>query len=187
LALASEIVLKSGQKLEGKIVERTDKYIKFDSDIGLVLTYYADEIDTVDGQKFQDLVSPTPVVAPIAQVTDKALAIIITNVKMASGIDEKLMPVQATDVFPAGITQAFCWFEWKNARVGTKIIARWHFVTDNIHILNYEFTIPKKAGSGGISLTMPEGKKLPEGIYKIDLSIGEDVLKSLTFKVGNVN
>jgi hypothetical protein len=97
------------------------------------------------------------------------------------------MPVGVTEVFPAGTTQAFCWFEWKNARLGTKIIARWHFVTGDINILNYEFTIPKKEGSGGVSFVMPEGKQLPEGLYKIDLSTEEGVLKSLTFKVGNAS
>ena len=29
-ALANEIILKSGQKLEGKIIEQTNKYIKFE-------------------------------------------------------------------------------------------------------------------------------------------------------------
>jgi hypothetical protein len=109
--------------------------------------------------------------------------ITITNAKIASGVDEKLMPVGVMDVFPAGTSQAFCWFEWKNAKAGTKIIARWHFVTDNVHILNYKFTIPKKEGFGSVSLAMPESKKLPEGLYKIELCLGETVLKSLTFKV----
>jgi hypothetical protein len=89
-ALASELVLKSGQKLEGTIVEKTDEYIRIDPNIGVVVTYYTEEIDTVNGQRLQNLVSPAaaPVAAPIAQVTDKALAIIITNAKMAGGIDK---------------------------------------------------------------------------------------------------
>ena len=53
LVLASEVVLKSGQKVEGKIVEQKDKYVKFDSGVGVVMTYYIDEIDTIDGQKLQ--------------------------------------------------------------------------------------------------------------------------------------
>ena len=47
LVLADEIVLKSGQKVEGRIIEYTDKYVKVDSGIGVEVTYYADEIDTV--------------------------------------------------------------------------------------------------------------------------------------------
>lgn len=109
--------------------------------------------------------------------------ITITGAKSAGGIDEKFMPVGVTDTFPAGTRQVFCWFQWKSAEVGTKIVARWHFVTDNIHILNYEFSIPRKEGSGSVTLAMPEGKILPAGLYKVDLSIGESVLKSLAFKV----
>ncbi|MCX5698414.1 MAG: hypothetical protein NTX01_01805 [Candidatus Omnitrophica bacterium] len=111
-------------------------------------------------------------------------AITITNTKIASGIDEKLMPIRATNIFPSGTTKVFCWLEWEKAKIGTKIVARWHFVTDNIHILDYEFTIPRKEGFGSVALAMPEKEKLPEGLYKIDLTIGKTVLKSLTFKVG---
>jgi len=53
LVSASEVVLKSGQKLEGKIVAQTVKYIKLDSGIGVVMTYYSDEINTLDGNKLQ--------------------------------------------------------------------------------------------------------------------------------------
>jgi hypothetical protein len=53
LVLASEVVLKSGQKIEGKIVEQTDKYVKIDPGVGIATKYYSDEIDTVDGQKLQ--------------------------------------------------------------------------------------------------------------------------------------
>ena len=56
LLCASEVILKSGQKMEGKIIEQTDKYIKLDAGVGVVMTYYADEIDTVDGQKLSALV-----------------------------------------------------------------------------------------------------------------------------------
>ncbi len=47
----AEVVLKNGQKLEGEIVEQTNKYIKIDTGIGIPLTYYMDEIDTINGQK----------------------------------------------------------------------------------------------------------------------------------------
>jgi hypothetical protein len=107
-----------------------------------------------------------------------------TDAKIATSVDEKLMPVQATNVFPAGTKQVFCWFKWKDAIVGTKISARWHFVTDNIHILDYEFTIPRREGTGGISISMPEGKQLPDGMYKVDLMMGTTKLKTLNFKVG---
>jgi len=48
LAFAETVILKSGKTLEGKIIERTDKYIKIDF-YGVTLTYYLDEIERIDG------------------------------------------------------------------------------------------------------------------------------------------
>lgn len=107
----------------------------------------------------------------------------ITDTKTASGIDEKLMPIGATNVFPEGTQKVFCCFQWKDTEVNTTVIARWYFVTDNIHILDYNFSIPRKQGSGSVSLTMPEGKKLPTGQYRVDLNFGKQTLKSNTFKI----
>jgi len=44
---ASEIVLKSGQKIEGKILEQTDKYVKIDTGVGVPITYYMDEVNSI--------------------------------------------------------------------------------------------------------------------------------------------
>lgn len=41
------IILKSGQKVEGKITEETDKYVKIDFE-GVGLTFYNDEIFSID-------------------------------------------------------------------------------------------------------------------------------------------
>jgi hypothetical protein len=119
----------------------------------------------------------------LAVVSCARQALTFVDAKIATNIDEKLMPVQIASTFPSGTKQVFCWFKWENATVGTKVTARWHFVTDNIHILNYEFTIPRKEGSGGVSISMPEGKQLPEGTYRVDLMAGTTKLKTLTFKV----
>jgi tetratricopeptide (TPR) repeat protein len=43
------IILKSGQKVEGKIIEETEKYIKIDFD-GVPLTYFLDEVESIDGK-----------------------------------------------------------------------------------------------------------------------------------------
>lgn len=45
---AETIVLKSGKKVEGKITEKADRYIKIDFD-GVPLTYYIDEVNAIDG------------------------------------------------------------------------------------------------------------------------------------------
>lgn len=63
---AETIITKSGQKIEGRIIERTDKYIKVDF-IGVPLTYYFDEIESIDGQKPTFYISPTEHVVPLDQ------------------------------------------------------------------------------------------------------------------------
>ena len=50
ISSADTIVLKSGKTVEGKVIEKTDKYIKVDFQ-GVMLTYYNDEIKSIDGQK----------------------------------------------------------------------------------------------------------------------------------------
>lgn len=50
VVFAETITLKSGKKIEGKIIEKTDKYIKLDF-YGASLTYFIDEIEFIDGQK----------------------------------------------------------------------------------------------------------------------------------------
>jgi len=52
LIFAEVIVFKSGQSVEGKLVEKTDKYIKIDFQ-GVPLTYFFDEIESIDGQKIK--------------------------------------------------------------------------------------------------------------------------------------
>jgi len=47
---AETIVLKSGETVEGKLIEKTDKYIKIDFQ-GVPLTYFFDEVKSIDGAK----------------------------------------------------------------------------------------------------------------------------------------
>jgi hypothetical protein len=105
------------------------------------------------------------------------------DAKMAIGLDDQLMPVQVTDVFPRDTRRVFCWFSWDNATPKMEMKAEWNYVVDDVHILTYDFRIPRKKGSGGISLIMPTGKVFPVGSYRIDLVSNKIVVKSLTFKV----
>ena len=107
----------------------------------------------------------------------------IVDAKIVTSVDERLMPVKVTDIFPKGTTAVSCWIQWKNAAINTEIVARWHYVTDDIHILDYTLIIPKKEGTGSVTLTMPNGKELPGGDYKVDFFSGKRLLKSLTLKV----
>ena len=53
---AETIVLKSGRAIEGKIIEKTDEYIKVDY-YGVPLTYYFDEIERIDEGSFESGIS----------------------------------------------------------------------------------------------------------------------------------
>ena len=113
----------------------------------------------------------------------RAQDIILTDAKMATAVDENLMPIKITDLFPKETAKVSCWIKWRDSKINAQLLAKWHYVTDDTHILDYLFTIPKKEGMGSVTLSMPEGKKLPPGLYKVDLVSGNRVLKSLTYKI----
>src|SRR4030042_653345 len=46
---AATIILKSGVKIESEIIEKTDEYIKINLQ-GVLLKYYFDEIERIDGE-----------------------------------------------------------------------------------------------------------------------------------------
>ena len=117
------------------------------------------------------------------QTTFKEEDIRITDIKMATAVDENLMPVQAQETFPKNASKVYCWFKWHNAKVNTVILAKWHYVTDDIPVLDNAVVIPRKEGMGSVSLAMPEGKTLPIGLYRITLMLGKVPLRSLSFKV----
>ena len=107
----------------------------------------------------------------------------ITDIKMASAINEKLAPVHPTGSFPNGTSRVYCWFGWRNAAANTQLMAKWYYISENINILNYPFNIPNRDGSGSVLLAMPEGQTLPSGSYKIDLIIYNHIIKSCEFKI----
>jgi len=92
-------------------------------------------------------------------------------------------PTDSTNVFPKATEKVYCWFKWKNAKVKSVLNARWLYLTDDIVILNHSFEIPRKESSGGVSLVMPENKPFPAGEYRIELSAGKRLLKTLNFKI----
>jgi len=59
LAFAETIHLKSGKTYEGKIVERTDEYIKIDIGVGFPITYFLDEIERIDKTSHTDISEKT--------------------------------------------------------------------------------------------------------------------------------
>ena len=107
----------------------------------------------------------------------------VISAKMAKGINEKYMPVDTTNIFPEGTIKVYCWFSWRDAEKNMEILAKWHYLTDDIPIVEYAFAIPRREGVGSVSLSMPEGKVLPPGLYRVELKFGNRALKSLTFKI----
>lgn len=47
LGFSQTVILKSGQKVEGKIIEQTDKYVKVEFE-GVELIFYSDEISSIE-------------------------------------------------------------------------------------------------------------------------------------------
>ena len=58
VCFAETIVLKSGKTIEGKLIEKTDEYIKIDFQ-GVPLTYFFDEIESIDGKKLNEYTQET--------------------------------------------------------------------------------------------------------------------------------
>ena len=110
-------------------------------------------------------------------------AIHLVDAKIATAVDENLMPLKVTDNFPKGTAKVSCWIKWRDTKINTELVASWHYITDDIHVLDYPFIIPKKEGTGSIVLAMPDGKNLPSGEYKVDLILGKRVLKRLIFRI----
>jgi len=107
----------------------------------------------------------------------------ITDIKTAPALDENFMPIDSTDVFKKGISKIYCWFSWRDAETNTHIVAKWHYTSQNISIINHTFTLPRKEGTGSVLLTMPEGKTLPVGSYRVDLVIDKQTLRSRKFTI----
>jgi tetratricopeptide (TPR) repeat protein len=56
-AFAETVTLKSGKTITGKILERSDKFIKVEF-YGVPVTYYLDEIENISGQESSPLATP---------------------------------------------------------------------------------------------------------------------------------
>ena len=107
----------------------------------------------------------------------------ITDAKMVTGVDQDLRPVKITDIFPKETAKVSCWIKWQDSKINAQLLTKWHYVTDDVHITDYVFTIPKKEGMGSVTFAMPDGTQLPSGKYRVDLFSNKRLLKSLTFRI----
>lgn len=116
-------------------------------------------------------------------IAKSAKMIRIVEAKMAKSVDEKLIPEGVTNIFPQGTAKVTCWLRWENGKIGSQLAAKWYFITDDIAIYDYRFTIPRKAGYGSVSLAMPGESTLPQGLYRVDLLMDNHRVKSVNFTV----
>ncbi len=91
-AYADSITLKSGRKIEGQIIEKSDEWVKVDTN-GVKLTYFLDEVDNINGEKISITVKKTaaPAVArqPQAEQALKPQLTLQPGAPVASGIEAK--------------------------------------------------------------------------------------------------
>ena len=59
LGFCQTVILKTGQKVEGKIIEQTDKYVKLEFQ-GVELTFYDDEISSIEQTSLDGAKTMTP-------------------------------------------------------------------------------------------------------------------------------
>jgi hypothetical protein len=108
LSFAETIILKSGQEIEGKVIEKTDKYIKIDFE-GAQLTYFFDDIKTIDGNKLlkEDLKAESaikPGEIPKPSVSSENVFVLYTNTEYGFSlkkpsdwlIDDKIIKLSVT-------------------------------------------------------------------------------------------
>lgn len=107
----------------------------------------------------------------------------IFDAKMTLKSDENRNPTQPLRQFPAGTEKVSCSFRWENAEPRLKVKAHWYYVTEDIHILDASFKLTRRSERGVTSLTMPKGKPLPAGNYRLDFEVHHKVICSVAFSV----
>jgi len=73
-AFADTIELKSGKTVEGKIVDRGDGFVKVDQGVGIDITYFLDEVVTINGEEIvSQKGGQAGQAAPVPDEKDKAV------------------------------------------------------------------------------------------------------------------
>jgi len=110
--------------------------------------------------------------------------IVIQEAKMVTGVDKEMRPLKVTNFFPKNTAKVSAWISWRNAKINTQILVKWYYITDDVPIYDYNLNIPKRSGIANVVLSMPEGKNLPSGLYKVYIfSKGKRPSKTLSFEI----
>lgn len=107
----------------------------------------------------------------------------LTDAKLSLEIDRNQKSVNPNSIFPAGTKRVYCWFSWRNGKPGAKIVSRWNYLDQNLHILDIPAALTRNSGEGIVSLVMPKGKALPPGSYSVEFERQGKIIKSIRFVV----
>ena len=93
-ALADVITLKSGKKVEGLIVQETDKLVKIEIGLGVPVTYFQDDIEKIEKKPFdvkatQKAARPTPSPASLPLITRPEVEKFIEGLEAAFGKNDE--------------------------------------------------------------------------------------------------
>ncbi|MFH1360409.1 MAG: hypothetical protein ABIJ41_05150 [Candidatus Omnitrophota bacterium] len=92
LAFAETIRFKSGKTIEGRIMEKTDKYIKVDMGIGIAITYFLDEIEEIEAGKLPSSGQADPIKEKSTQQGPKEVYLDYLKAMHAAASLEELKP-----------------------------------------------------------------------------------------------
>jgi hypothetical protein len=165
---AETIILKSGKTVEGKIIEKTDKYIKMDME-GVAITYFIIEIEKIGGEQ---LTSPQ---SSNIQETKSMQADIQSNIAQnitnsnpiqyrdipeeANNYDKELLGYGIRFIPPPG---------WQKLKLVDRPEGIFFHSLDKNAVISLTFGIPASTASYNISMYLFRVNKKPTSEKKIE-------------------
>ena len=116
---------------------------------------------------------------------------VITEVTMATAVDENDRPIEPTSVFAVDTEVFYCSLKLSGFSSGTKIMAEWIYVKGEVEDENRIFNVSTGTIGGdgytSVAFELPTdavpGYEWPRGDYKIVLSVEGEEKASASFKV----
>ncbi|MDD5505996.1 MAG: hypothetical protein PHR73_04495 [Candidatus Omnitrophica bacterium] len=91
LGFSETILLKSGQKVEGRVIEKTDKYVRLDF-LGVDLIYYNDEVASITQGDVASAGTPSPQLESLYQAYASSLNV-PQKIKEEKGTEIPFLPI----------------------------------------------------------------------------------------------
>ena len=107
----------------------------------------------------------------------------ITETVLCRALDGENRPVTPANEFKPDVGVIYCWFAWEGAAPEQAVTAQWYYTTDEVRILSIPVVLTEPVATAAFLLRMPPGRVLPVGDYRVELEVGEQVVKSLPFTV----